>query len=253
MPRTAPAGLVHAETILEIIRTTLRDTPLWNGMRINSNEQLERGPCISQALPRARARPRFKAMLNKHWLRAAGEEGIPFFVARQAEPACFTLRTLDRLGYAQHVPRLAQALDGQCVELEEHMSWYWDHELPQPSGRPTHRNVYELIVYLQERGPFRARAWLKDAMEFVCVSADSRADACVGQLEEAAFGKRLSHTAGPTREGFHVEFDREADARKVVDTVFGDCDSVISRPRKRFDPVVVRVRFRDCVAVENSR
>jgi hypothetical protein len=206
-----PSRLALAEKVLGLMKGAAQGTEVWEDSAVNTGQFPEEN---------------HDAFLHKHWqaARRAPADSTFFFVARQAEPNYLTLRTFSRLGYLAMLPRLARALEGLPVDLDEDRSWTWDHENLTPAGRPTYRRAYVLSVLLKSELPFKSERWLKKAAQDVCDSVDERTDQCVFQMREnAKLPSELVTAYETTKAGWVVDCADAKAAQKVAGALFSDC------------------------------
>lgn len=228
-----PNALSQAENVLAILRTLLRDTPFWDELKLSHSEDL--GPatklCDAQLKADTLDDP-WQAYFHKFWARdGGGRNPDGFFVAKEDAPRTLGLRTYNRRAFSQYVPAIAKALDGLPVELVEDKGWTWDHEVRRKNGGATHRTAYELKICFDSASRFKSKLWLKTALEFVCASTDPRADEDIFEMEEDAFGRANCTSYQQTRGGWLLEYPTLAQAEKVVQTLFANCSTKITRKK----------------------
>lgn len=222
-----PAGLALAEQVLERLKPLAQGTPLWEDSAWTTNEMLQRGPSFAGMVLSCECAPDegYERFLHKHWLAAEGApaDSTNFFVAKDPSPRWLTLRTRSRLGYRKALVDFAKALNGLPVSLEESRSWTWEPSAV-PGGRSRHSTVYVLTVYLAEKRPFQASAWLRNAGQDLCASEDPRADRCAFELvAEAGLPPGLVISWSPTVQGLELTCSNLAAAQRVGQAVFADC------------------------------
>lgn len=247
-PASAPAGLLLAEDVLSRMREAVRDTPLWEDSRLNTNETLERGPSfaallLDQDCTEDRRHLRF---LRKHWDAADKKEQDPtgYFVARDAEPRSLKLVVESRLAYLKALPALVNALDGLPLRLGEDTSWRWDSSCRTKVGSPTFRTLHELRIEFQAPSPFKASAWLKQAGAHLCWSLDPRADHYVFQaLEDAGLETGGSLTVHVTRTGLELSCMTQTIAERIRQGLYSDCVTAYKLRKSKKDDWVLCVEF----------
>lgn len=231
-----PAGLLLAEQVLGILKGVADSTPLWDSCSVKTNEMLGPTGPFSQLVLRSE-QPKdehsYLLFLAKHWaaLWPTGNLTSDFFMARNVEPQWLTIRTLERLGYAEFVKAAAKALDGLPVELDEDRSWTWDMHVKTSAGKSLYHRAYELIVYFKPGAKFNAKKWLVTAMQDVCESLDERATRCPFQLAQDAGIEGMS-SAEHTKTGLILEAYTTAPLKQMQTKVFGDCKTKLVEAKK---------------------
>jgi hypothetical protein len=216
-----------AEAMLSLLKTRLRDTPLWSVATINHSEELGPGVTLCDAVLKSEAPDKsWSWFFRKFWFKSKQDthpSPSPFFVSRCECPAWLNLRTENRLAFSEAVPELAKALDGAHVELDVDLSWTWDDQAPRKNGRPAHRTVFRLTIRLHSPTKFKAAPWLKTALANVCASQDPRADEYVFHYEEDKLGTQHCCSVEATRKGFVLGFPARDEADKVIAALYPDC------------------------------
>lgn len=241
-----PPGLVFAEKVLGLLKAAAKSTALWTQSTVRTNEM--HGPSVafkdamlhSDMPDKAQ---RWKLFLAKHWDNADGvaQDATNFFVARKAAPAFLEIRTFERLDYIAFVQAAANVLDGTSVALVEDRSWTWDNHVRTSVGRPLYRRAYLLRIELESGALFNANAWLDNAMQDVCASADERASRCPFQLAEEAGIEGMS-SAEYTKAGLVLEAMDKATLERVAKDVFAGCKTSLV-VGKKYAQSVLTVAF----------
>lgn len=221
---TLLTGLERNEAVLKALREAARGTSLFANSTISH-------PCISickldKLYLNGEGEYKWQELFHNHYEEALRDPAQPAKSDRylyQRAPDWLRWRTPDRLAYAEHLPRLVEALRGLPVSVSDDRSWVWlrDSQSTRPGGRSQYKAVYELFLSFNNHAQFDPDRFLA-ARRPVCESLDPRADRCIFELAEDAGVPVNDGSYGWTKTGFNLRVwrkDRAEELRKV----FPDC------------------------------